>query len=68
MPHEFTKLITKYSSNPAGLFDAGTYYAITQIRALLEAGVHGIHLYSMNNFEAANAVYNGIKDLLGERP
>lgn len=35
-----------------------------QIRDLLEHGVEGIHLYTMNNPDVSLAIYQKIKDLL----
>jgi 5,10-methylenetetrahydrofolate reductase, prokaryotic form len=64
MPEEFTKMIAKYENDPDGLFEAGVEYAVKQIRDLIKHGVDGIHLYTMNTPEVADAVYDGISDLL----
>lgn len=64
LPPEFTKMISTYEHNPEGLFDAGIDYAVTQIRDLINNGVDGIHLYTMNNPKVALRVYDAIKDLL----
>lgn len=64
LPHEFTKMISLYENNPEELYNHGIQYAVDQIRDLLQHGVDGIHLYTMNNPEVSLAVYEKIKDLL----
>lgn len=64
LPHEFTKMISLYENNPEELYSHGIQYAVDQIRDLLQHGVDGIHLYTMNNPEVSLAVYEKIKDLL----
>lgn len=64
LPHEFTKMIGLYENDPQELYNHGIQYAVDQIRDLLEHGVDGIHLYTMNNPEVSLAVYEKIKDLL----
>ena len=60
-------MISKYSTNPEALYHAGIAYAITQICDLLDNGVQGIHLYTMNNANVAKSVYEGIKHKLGRK-
>ena len=67
MPKKFTNMIAKYENDPEGLFEAGIDYAVYQIRDLIEHGVDGIHLYTMNNAEVAKGVTAKIADLLPER-
>lgn len=64
LPHEFTKMIGLYENDPEELYTHGIQYAVDQIRDLLEHGVDGIHLYTMNNPDVSLAVYEKIKDLL----
>lgn len=64
LPHEFTAMISQYEHDPQGLYEAGTQYAIRQIRDLIEHGVDGIHLYTMNDPNVAINVWEGIRDLL----
>lgn len=64
LPHEFTKMIGLYENDPQELYNQGIQYAVDQIRDLLEHGVDGIHLYTMNNPDVSLAVYEKIKDLL----
>lgn len=64
LPHEFTKMIGRYENDPEGLHEQGIAYAVNQIRDLLEHGVDGIHLYTMNNPKVSLEIYERIKDLL----
>lgn len=64
IPKKFAALLDKWQDDPEGLFQAGTDYAIEQMRDLIEAGADGIHIYAMNNAEVTLRIYEGIKDLL----
>ncbi len=64
LPHEFTKMIGLYENDPEELYHHGIQYAVDQIRDLLQHGVDGIHLYTMNNPDVSLAIYEKIKDLL----
>ncbi len=54
--------MARYSSDPASLKAAGLEYAIMQILDLLENGVDGIHIYTMNNPDVARYIMEQIKD------
>ncbi len=64
VPHEFSKLLTLYESDAEALFEAGIDYASKQIIDLIENGVQGIHLYTMNNPEVAKRIYENVKHCL----
>lgn len=64
LPHKFTAMIADYEHDPEGLYQAGIDYAVKQCRDLLEHGVEGIHIYTMNDPTVAIRVWEGIKDLL----
>ena len=64
LPHDFTAMISRYEHDPKGLYDAGIEYAVNQCRDLIEHGVDGIHLYTMNDPNVAIRVHEGIEDLL----
>ena len=66
LPHEFTAMISRYEHDPEGLYAAGIEYAVWQIRDLIDHGVEGIHLYTMNDPNVARRVYDEIADLLPE--
>ncbi|MEG0830381.1 MAG: methylenetetrahydrofolate reductase [NAD(P)H] [Anaerovoracaceae bacterium] len=64
LPHEFTKMISLYENDEQGLYEHGIQYAVDQITDLIEYGVDGIHLYTMNNPKVALEIYEKIKVLL----
>ena len=64
LPDKFRKIIEKYEENPDALFDAGLYYAISQIIDLLVSGCDGIHIYTMNNPVAVKRICDGIKNIV----
>ena len=55
--------IISYQDNES-VKKAGIEFAINQIRNLIERGVDGIHLYTMDDAVVSTEIYNGIKDLL----
>lgn len=67
MPKKFTNMIAKYENDPEGLFDAGIDYAVYQARDLIEHGVDGVHIYTMNNADVAKGVTAQLSDILPER-
>ena len=48
IPARLVMLMDKYADNPEDLRKAGIEYSAAQIRDLVENGVDGIHLYTMN--------------------
>ncbi|MBO4635745.1 MAG: methylenetetrahydrofolate reductase [NAD(P)H] [Clostridiales bacterium] len=64
LPPRFEKIINRYEDNKEALFDAGMYYAISQIIDLLTSGCDGIHLYTMNNPAVARKICEGIKNII----
>jgi len=48
IPAKLVLLMDKYNDNPEDLRKVGVEYAANQIRDLIENGVDGIHLYTMN--------------------
>lgn len=63
-PTRFQKIIDRYESNKAALFDAGMSYALSQIIDLLVSDIDGIHLYTMNNPRVARTICEGIKNII----
>lgn len=57
IPKELADAIEKYKDNPVDLKKAGINYTRKQMEDLLEHGVDGIHLYSMNKVEIAKEIY-----------
>lgn len=64
IPARLSRLLARYSDDPASLKAAGLEYAIEQILDLLEHGVDGIHLYTMNNPDVARYIVSAIGDEL----
>lgn len=64
LPLRFERIIERYGDNKEALFDAGLYYAISQIIDLLANGSDGIHLYTMNNPVVANKICTAIKNVI----
>lgn len=64
LPERFERIVHKYEDNPVALFDAGLYYAISQIIDLLAHDSDGIHLYTMNNPEVAKRICDGIRNII----
>ncbi len=60
MPSGFVKILSKYSDNPEALRQAGIAYVINQIMDLAANDIDGIHIYTMNNPQTANDIYNAV--------
>jgi len=63
MPPAFTVLVERYGNDDAEMRRAGVDYAITQILDLIEHGVDGVHLYTMNDPKTAAAISEVVKPL-----
>ncbi len=64
LPTEFGALIERYGADDDAMREAGIDYAVCQIADLLEHGVDGIHLYTMNNPATAAAITEAVRPLL----
>jgi methylenetetrahydrofolate reductase (NADPH) len=64
LPERFKKILDKYGEKKEALFDAGLYYAISQIIDLIATGSDGVHIYTMNNPTAARRICDGIKNII----
>ena len=64
VPNKFIKIMNKYEYNPEALRDAGIAYATEQIIDLISSGVHGIHLYTMNNPYVAKKISESISSIV----
>lgn len=60
IPSEVSGFVAKYKDSPDDLMNAGLDYAINQINNLIENGVEGIHIYTMNKPHTAKTVLKGI--------
>lgn len=64
IPEKFEKLMEKYGDDNKSFLKAGINYAIEQITELVDFGVPGIHLYTMNKPDVALKILDGISGLL----
>ncbi len=64
LPPDFTADLER-AGDAAGQFDVGVDFAIRQVRALLDAGVPGMHFYVLNKSQATAAVLEAVQ--LGTR-
>jgi len=64
MPSVFATLVERYGTDDDEMRKAGIDYAITQILDLIEQGVDGVHLYTMNNPATATAISEAIRPSL----
>lgn len=62
LPSEIIRLLNKYENQPDDLREAGIEYAAKQILALINAGVDGIHIYTMNKPDIARKHIQAMKN------
>lgn len=60
LPCELKKILEKYKNNPAELEKACLDFAIKQINNLIDNGVEGIHIYTMNKPYVAETILKGL--------
>lgn len=58
IPARLVLIMDKYSGNPDDMRKAGVEYAAEQIRDLVENGVPGVHLYTMNRPKSTGEILN----------
>ena len=63
VPAKLERMLDRYGDDPAALREAGEAYATEQIVELLAWGVRGIHLYTMNKYEAAKRIIGSIRTI-----
>lgn len=61
LPSPIIKLLARYENDPESLKQAGIEYACRQLTDLQDAGVDGLHVYSMNKPEIARAAMCALK-------
>ncbi|MCQ2433683.1 MAG: methylenetetrahydrofolate reductase [NAD(P)H] [Oscillospiraceae bacterium] len=62
IPPRLAKLMARYSDDAQSLKAAGLEYAIEQIIDLLEHGVSGVHIYTMNNADVARYITESVRE------
>jgi methylenetetrahydrofolate reductase (NADPH) len=56
IPRKLSKIIAKHHQDPTKLQNEGINYAVQQINDLIDNGVDGIHIYTMNRPEIAKKI------------
>jgi methylenetetrahydrofolate reductase (NADPH) len=64
LPPKFLDILDRHKDDPDALREAGIEYAIEQIKDLIDIGVDGIHLYTMNDPLIAKKIYEETAPLL----
>ena len=60
LPCEMKEILEKFKDNPEELQKAGLDFAIKQINELIDNGVEGIHIYTMNKPYVAKTILKGL--------
>ena len=66
IPYELSTMIETYYHYPEAMKEIGINYATHQIIDLITNGVDGIHIYTMNKPEIAQAIFKAIPTVLKE--
>ncbi|MDO4442453.1 MAG: methylenetetrahydrofolate reductase [Slackia sp.] len=61
LPSPIIKLLARYEDDPAALRAAGIEYACKQLEGLADAGVDGLHVYTMNQPSIARAACEALR-------
>lgn len=60
VPKALSDIIASYGDSPEDMYRAGIDYAVRQCRDLLQNGVDGIHIYTMNKPDVAKQIVRSI--------
>ncbi|MEW6183067.1 MAG: methylenetetrahydrofolate reductase [NAD(P)H] [Bacillota bacterium] len=60
IPAEVLAMLERYESDPEGLEKAGIEYATAQVQDLVENGVDGVHLYTLNRSDWVTQVLRNV--------
>lgn len=66
VPKKFFKIMERFGENPSSMKQAGIIYATEQIIDLMANGVNNIHIYTMNKPDVAQAIMNGLSEIINE--
>jgi methylenetetrahydrofolate reductase (NADPH) len=63
-PARLTKALLRAQDDPVAVRNVGIHWATEQCRDLLDNGVKGIHLYTLNRSDATRQIYSqlGLRD------
>ena len=66
IPYQLSTMLESYYRYPEAMKEIGINYATHQIIDLITNGVDGIHIYTMNKPEIAQAIFDNIPTVLKE--
>ena len=61
IPKAFSDLVARYGENPEDMRKAGIDYAIRQMQDLIDGGVDGVHIYSMNKPKMTREIVSALR-------
>ena len=61
LPANIIRILNKYENRPEDLEKAGIDTALNQIQGLINGGVDGVHIYTMNKPHIAKTIMGGIR-------
>ena len=61
IPKAFSDLVARYGDSPEDMRKAGIDYAIRQMQDLIDGGVDGIHIYSMNKPKMTTEIVSALR-------
>lgn len=65
IPRKLLAICDRFGDSPAALRQAGIAYATDQIIDLISNGIRGVHIYTMNKPEIAQAILENVRDIIG---
>ena len=65
IPRKLLAICDRFGDSPEALRQAGIAYATDQIIDLISNGIRGVHLYTMNKPEIAQAIMENVNDIIG---
>ena len=64
IPRKLLAICDRFRDSPEAMMQAGIAYATDQIIDLISNGVRGIHIYTMNKPEIAQAIIHNVDDII----
>ena len=64
IPRKLLSICDRFGDSPAALRQAGIAYATDQIIDLISNGIRGVHIYTMNKPEIAQAIFENVNDII----
>ena len=64
VPKKFYRIMERFGDDARSMKQAGIIYATEQIIDLMANGVNNIHIYTMNKPDVAEAIMNGLSDII----